>query len=363
MIKLIAQKRSLDKKLLGVVIGLTLFGVLMVYNASVAEAARDFQDKFYYLKYQALWALIGLSLMLVASLINYKFLEKISFLIFFVNLLLLIIVLFPGIATEIKGAKRWLNLGIFSIQPSELIKLTFVIYLASWLKQKRSLWQLAILIFFVLFLIILEPDLGTAVAVTSTAFLTYFASGASIANLLPISFLGVISGLLVILGSEYRRKRLLTFFDASIDPLGTSYHVRQILIALGSGGLFGLGLGQSRQKYAYLPEASTDSIFAIIAEEIGFVGSMALILALFYVVYRGLKIAKSAPDIFGKILASGISIWIGVQTIINLSAMVALVPLTGLPLPFISYGGSSLIVVLLGMGILLNISKYQIKEK
>jgi cell division protein FtsW len=362
MIKYKKKSLKTDFGLLFLVIGLTLFGVLMVYNASLAEALRDFQDKYYYLKHQTGWLVLGLGLMLLFSFVNYRIWAKLAPVLFFINLIMLALVLIPGIGVQIKGARRWLDLGLFLFQPSELLKLTFSMYLSCWFVKKQSLANFLLLLGLVLGLIVLEPDMGTAVVVAVTGFLIYFVSGASILNLLPLSMAGFLLGIGVILISPYRKQRLLTFFDPAKDPLGTSYHIRQILIALGSGGLFGLGLGQSRQKYEYLPEATTDSIFAIIAEEVGFLGSFLLILALFVVVLKGLQIAKKAPDQFAKLLATGIAVWIGFQTLVNLGAMVLLIPLTGMPLPFISYGGSSLVLTLSAMGILLNISKYSEKK-
>lgn len=357
------QETRIDFGLLFLVIGLILFGVLMVYNASVAEALRDFQNKYYYLKYQSLWAGLGLLLMTVISFFPYKLLAKVGPLLFFINLILLIAVLIPGVGMSIKGARRWLNLGIFVLQPAELIKLTFTLYLSVWLSKSRSFWQFLLLIFIMILLIMLEPDLGTTVVIAGIGFLIYYVSGASLIHLFPLALIGFLSGLLMIIISPYRKSRLMTFLNPSLNPLSTSYHIRQVLIALGSGGIFGVGLGQSRQKYEYLPEAATDSIFAIIGEETGFIGAVLVIVALAIVVYKGFKIASQAPDIFGKLLASGIASWIGLQTIINIAAMVALIPLTGLPLPFISYGGSSLIIILIAMGILLNISKFKVIEK
>lgn len=352
-----------DFSLLFLVIGLTLFGVLMVYNASVVEGIRDFNDKYYFLKNQALWSGIGLTLMVIISFINYNVYGKIAPLMFLINLILLVLVLIPGIGLEIKGAKRWLDFGLFYLQPTELIKLTFSIYLAAWLAKPRAFWKFLLLISLVLGLIILEPDLGTAVVIITTAFFIYYLSGVKFFKIIFLGVIGLAAGIFMILSSPYRKSRLATFLNPNQDPLGSSYHVRQVLIALGSGGLFGLGLGQSRQKYQYLPEATTDSIFAIIAEETGFIGAALVIVILFMIVYKGFKIAKKAPTLFAKLLASSIAITIGVQAIINFSAMVALVPLTGLPLPFISYGGSSLIVFLTAIGILLNISKFKVVEK
>jgi cell division protein FtsW len=358
------SKSNFDWSLLGLVTGLTFFGVLMVYNASVVEAFRVFKDKYYYLKNQSLWALIGLAMMLILSQIDYRHLKKIAGPLFFLNLFLLAIVLIPGIGTPIKGARRWLNLGFFMLQPSELIKLTFALYLASWLEKPRRAWRFLFLIALVFGLIVLEPDLGTLVVIITNAFLIFYLSGISLFKLIPLLGLGILAGMLMIFSSSYRKSRLLTFLDPSRDPLGSSYHIRQVLIALGAGGLWGLGLGRSRQKYAFLPEATSDSIFAIIAEEIGFLGAAFISLIFLIILLKGLLISKQAPDRFGQLLSGGIVGWLGIQTLINLGAMVVLVPLTGLPLPFISYGGSSLIVALSGMGILLSISKKQeIKNK
>jgi len=352
------KKASPDWGLFVLTTLLVLFGVLMIYNASVVEAAKVFNDRYYYLKNQALWALIGLAIMLTVSRINYRLFKKIAWPLFLFNLILLIIVLLPGIGTQIKGARRWLNLGLFLFQPSELIKLSLTLYLASWLLEKRRPSYFLVLILAVSSLILLEPDLGTLVVIISNAFLIYYLAGTSIFLLLILSLFGFLTGLGLIFSSPYRKERLLTFLNPARDPLGSSYHIRQVLIALGAGGFFGLGLGQSRQKYEFLPEVTTDSIFAVIAEEAGFLGAGLIILVFLAVLTKGFLIAKRAPDQFGQLLAAGISGWIGIQTVVNLAAMVGLVPLTGLPLPFISYGGSSLIVALLGVGLLLSISRY-----
>jgi len=198
---------------------------------------------------------------------------------------------------------------------------------------------------------------GTSVVVISTAFSLYFISGAPMMQLMSLGVAGFVGGMGLILSSPYRKQRLLTFLNPTSDPLGASYHIRQILIALGSGGLFGVGIGRSRQKFSYLPEATTDSIFAIVAEEIGFIGSALVIVIFINLIYRGIHIAKNARSPFSQLLAGGITCWIGIQTLLNLAAMVALVPLTGIPLPLISYGGSSLVTVLTGIGLLLNISR------
>ncbi|HUV42394.1 MAG TPA: putative lipid II flippase FtsW [Patescibacteria group bacterium] len=360
-LKLSHQKA--DWLLILLVLGLTVFGLIMIANASVVEAYRDFGDKLYYFKLQLQWAGLGLIGFILASFFNYRRLKSLAVPLLIVSLISLGLVLVPGLGTKIMGAQRWLAIGAFRFQPAELAKLAFVFYLAAFMSQKKSPWPFLILLTLLIGLVILEPDLGTAVIIAATGLVVYFASGAPLLWLGLLGILGFLSGLGLIFSSPYRKERVLTFLDPSRDPLGASYHIRQILLALGSGGLFGLGLGQSRQKYEYLPAAATDSIFAIMAEEIGFIGALVIIFVFLLLIWRGFKIAKEAPDKFGTLLATGIISWIGFQTLINLSAIVALVPLTGVPLPFISYGGSSLILIMTASGILVNISKQKVVEK
>lgn len=352
-----------DWFLLGLALALTIFGVVMVGNASVIEAYRDFGDKLYFLKLQAQWAGLGLFALLIASVFDYRRLKFWATPLMLLALCLLVLVLIPGLGRQTLGARRWLSLGGFTFQPAELIKLAFVLYASVLLANKKKAWPFLFLLAVVLLLIMLEPDLGTAVVVTATGLIVYFASGASLGLITLIGLVGFLTGAGLVLFSPYRRERLLTFFNPTRDPLGASYHIRQILIALGSGGIFGLGLGQSRQKYEYLPATTTDSIFAVIAEELGFVGGSVVIIAFLLFIWRGIKIAQEAPDEFGRLLAVGITAWIGLQALINLAAMVALVPLTGVPLPFISYGGSSLVLALTGTGILLNVAKQKVVKK
>jgi len=278
-------------------------------------------------------------------------------------LLSLIVVLIPGVGTKVLGARRWLVVGPVRFQPAEFAKLAFVLYLSTFWSSKRSLWPFLIILVVLLGLIMLEPDLGTAVVLATTSLLVYFVSGAPLLSLALVGLVGLLGGAGLILLSPYRRERFSTFLNPTHDPLGASYHIRQILIAIGSGGWFGVGLGQSRQKYEYLPEVSTDSIFAVIAEELGFIGGLVILILFLILIWRGMKIAKEAPDEFGKILAVGLISWIGFQALVNLAAMVALVPLTGIPLPFISYGGSSLVLSLTGMGILANIARQGVVKK
>ena len=346
--------------ILGVLIVLAVvFGIFSIYNASSVSAFTDFGDKYYYLKEQLKWFGFGFFSLIFFSLFDYRKLYFFSPFLLLLAIVLLALVFIPGLGIKAYGASRWLDFRLFSFQPSELAKFSLVIYLSAWFseKEKGRLWAFLLLSGLLLVLIFLQPDMGTAVVLASTAILLYFLSGAPLWHLATLLPIAGACGYILIRISPYRFQRLVSFLNPNTDPLGVSYHLRQILIALGSGGLWGLGLGQSRQKYAYLPESTTDSIFAIIGEEVGFVGATVLILFFLFCFWRGFKIAKSAPDRFGQLLAAGITSWLAIQVFVNLSAMVALIPLTGVPLPFISYGGSSLVVALSGVGILLNISR------
>jgi cell division protein FtsW len=269
------------------------------------------------------------------------------------------VVLIPGIGYSAGGARRWLDFGLINLQPTELAKFSIIIYLASWLinKEKKRFLSFVSLVGLLLFLIILQPDMGTAVIVFSICVIVYYLSGANLlylALLLSTAFGGFY---FLIKISSYRFHRLLAFFNPAIDPQGISYHINQILISLSNGGLFGQGFGASRQKYLFLPEAHTDSIFAIIAEEYGFIGSLFLIILYFFFIYKIYHLIRLAPDQLSRLLAGGIFALFNIQLIINLAGMVGLFPLTGVPLPFISYGGSNLLISFALIGILLNIEK------
>jgi len=350
---------SPDWVLVALVVSLTLFGLLMVYNSSVALAIRDFGNQYYYLKEQLKWVVVGLAIFGVCSVIDFRFWKSIAFPLLLFLILLLLIVLIPGVGIKALGARRWINLGFFVLQPAEFAKLSLVIYLSAWFsaKEKGRFLSFVLLLGVVVGLVILEPDLGTSLIIVFTAVVLYFLSDAPVSHffvLTPVLVTAVI-GLAIL--SPYRFQRLTTFFNPESDPLGASYHIRQAIIALGSGGMFGVGIGQSRQKYQYLPEANTDSIFAIIGEELGYFGALTLLILFGILLWRGFRIAQKCSDTFGKFLALGITSWIGIQIAMNIGAMVALIPLTGVPLPLISYGGSSLIIILTALGILTNISR------
>lgn len=356
--KLNAQKKSFDLPLLIIVTLLVIFGLIMVYDSSVVQALKDYGDGNYYIRQQLIWVLIGFASTYLFANLDYSIFRKLALPMLVVSFLLLLAVFIPGLGTAAGGAHRWLKIGLVTIQPAEIIKLTGVIYLASLFEKKVRILPLLILIsLFTFITAVLQKDLGSTIVFVATLASMYFASGGSILYFLAGLPIGILAVVGLIVTSPYRLKRILAFLDPFSDTQGFTYHISQVLIALGSGGLFGLGLGQSRQKFEYIPEVSTDSIFAIVGEEMGFVGSILLITLFAVLIFRGFKIAENCNDNFGKILAIGFTSWLGIQAIINLSSMVALTPLTGVPLPFISYGGSALVANLTAVGILLNISR------
>ena len=344
-------------------IALLLFGLLMVYNSSPVTALRDFGDPFYLARLQVIWAGVAAIAGFIAYKINYKVLEKFGSLFIVVAIGLLLAVFIPGLGVEIYGAKRWISVGgFFSIQPAELVKLAYIIYLASWLSKKVKLAPFIFITLIISAIVIFQRDLGTTIIISVTGLLVYFLAGAPIKHFFTLIPAGFLTAAVFILGSDYRRARLMSFLDPSTDTQGGAYHINQILIALGSGGLFGVGLGQSRQKYGYIPEVTTDSIFAVVGNELGFLGTTVLIILFLVIVLRGIRIAQQTNDKFGKLLAAGIALWLGIQTIINIAGMVALLPITGVPLPFLSYGGSSLVSTVVGVALLLNISRFTTKN-
>jgi len=351
--------KNSDLILFGVVTALTLFGLLMIYDASSIIAFNLFRDKYHFIKDQLIWVTLGFALLIIFSRIDYHKLFNLALPFFVLALILLIAVFLPGIGAGAKGANRWIDIGFFNLQPAEFVKLSLSLYLAAWFsnKEKGRFLAFSVMIGAVLLLVMLEPDMGTASIILSESVIIYFLSGGNVRSFIfAIPIVGLL-GLLLIKIEPYRAARLTSFLNIGKSLDGVSYHVKQVLIALGSGGIFGLGIGNSLQKFAYLPENVTDSIFPIIAEEYGFIGASILVLLFFILIWRGFIIASRARDTFGKLFAAGIVSFIGIQTILNLGSMTALLPLTGVPLPFISYGGSALLVDMASIGILLNISK------
>jgi len=348
-----------------------VFGLAMLSSASAPEAYQKFGDTYYFLKHQIFYGLLpGLLVLVALAFINYQILKRFAFYMLLASIVLLLIVFIPGIGSEFGTAKSWIIIGNFTMQPAELVKLTFLIYLATWLEnrgeKKTSDFTEGLIPFITVLgvvglLMMLQPDFGTLSIIACMALIVYFVGGGSIKHIIGIIGLGLILVYILMINSTYRAARLTTFLHPEMDPQGIGYHINQAFLAIGSGGFWGRGFGLSRQKFQYLPEVIGDSIYAVIAEELGFIFAAALICGFVYLMYRGFKIAQNAPDTFGKLLAVGIIAWFTIQTFVNIGAMVGLMPLTGVPLPFISQGGSALVVAMGASGILINISR-QTKE-
>jgi cell division protein FtsW len=361
-----SKSKSPDFVIFFSIITLLGIGIVMVFSASAVSAYVHFNDSYYFLKRQLIWALAGLILMIFFMQIDYHIWRKWAKPAFFATIILLVLVLIPGLGKVVNGARRWIDLKLFALQPSEMAKLSMVFFMAESLTRQqdritnfmKGLVPHLLVLLVVFGLILKEPDLGTALAIGGTVFLMFFASGAKIIHLGSLVGLGVIGVITAIIAEPYRMRRITAFADPWQDPLDTGYHIIQSLYALGSGGLFGLGLGRSREKFLYLPEPHTDFIFAILGEELGFIGTVTVVLLFFLFAWRGYKIAISAPDTFGSILAAGLTTMISLQAMMNIAVVTASMPVTGIPLPFVSYGGSALLFTMAGVGVLLNISRH-----
>ncbi len=360
---------SPDLTLIFVVATLLVIGLIMILSASSIRSHDLYGDSYYLFKNQLKFAVLGIVIMLTTMKMDYHIFKKYASLIMLIAIITLILVLIPGIGRETNGSRRWLGIGPIGGQPSEFAKLALIIFLASFLDRKsdniksfiKGVLPPLVIMGSIFFLIYLEPDLGTAISAAAAGMVMIFAAGI---KWLHIFLLGIGSfsfSVYFILSVEYRRERLFAFFDPWKDPLNTGYHTIQSLLALGSGGLFGVGIGQSHQKFLYLPEPGTDFIFAVLGEELGLLGTFFVVFLYFMLAYRGLKIAINAPDMFGSMLAVGITSLVVMQAIINIGVVTASMPVTGITLPLISYGGSSLTIILAGMGILLSISRYSFK--
>lgn len=341
-------------------------GLVMVYSASAILSYHQYDDFFYYSKRQFLFACLGIILMFVMMNINYLILRswsKVGLLICFV---LLILVLIPGIGMVRGGAQSWIGIGSFSIQPAEFVKIWMIIFMAKYLADNqqrivsfyKGLIPALAFVLFAFALIMLQPDLGTGAVMVSTSIVMIYIAGARMSHLTGLAMIGVAGFVALILAAPYRIARITAFLDPWQDPLGSGYQVIQSLYAIGPGGLMGLGLGMSRQKFYYLPEPQTDFIYAILSEELGFIGAATVLLLFTLLLWRGMRIAITAPDLYGSLLAVGIIGMIAIQVIINIGVVIGMFPVTGITLPFLSYGGSSLTLMLMAVGILLNISRY-----
>ena len=346
------------------VIVLSLFGLLMVYSSSSVWAEYKFSDPFKYVKNQGIFLILGIIIMYIVSKIDYKNYYKYSSKIFLICFTLIILVLFVG--TERNGSKSWFGIGSFGIQPSEFMKLAMIIFTSKYLYNnrkdigniKKGVMPIIGLTLIIFLLIMLQPDFGTGVILVMGVIGLLFVGGVDLKFFLKIGILGVVGIVGLIIAAPYRLKRILSFLNPWSDPLGSGFQIIQSLYAIGPGGLFGYGLGGSRQKHFYLPEPQTDFIFSIISEEFGFMGVLIVSSLFAFIIYQSIKIALKCEDLFGKYLAFGIIFMLGFQAVLNLSVVIGLIPVTGVTLPFLSYGGSSLLITLASMGIILNISRH-----
>lgn len=344
---------------------LVLIGLAVLINASIPLSQSNHGESFYYFKHQIIYGLgAGFAAFILFSRLNHNHLKKLGLPLLLLAVILLILVFVPQIGYQSGGAKRWIRVMDFSFQPSELAKLAIIVYLAYWLESKKDKIKKTALVIPFLFwlglvggLVLLEPDLGTFIIICLIAFGMYFSAGARIKTLAVLGLAGILIITTLIAAEPYRRQRFISFLNPNTDTTGKSYQLNQALIAIGSGGVFGLGLGKGIQKYSYLPETIGDSVFAIVSEELGFVGAAAVLLLYLIWVLSGLKLAVTGSSVYGKYLTLGIVIWMGFQAFVNTLGILGFIPFTGVPLPLISYGGSALLIELAAVGIVANVAR------
>jgi cell division protein FtsW len=360
------KRTTPDFILMIVTFTLLAIGLIMVYSASAIWAEHKFNDSFFFAKRQTLFAGVGVIAMFFIMNINYWTWRTWSKTFIIACFVLLILVLIPGIGNERNGSRSWIGVGAFSIQPSEFMKLAMIAFLAKYLSErqklitsfKKGLVPSLGLAFVAFSMIMLQPDLGTGTVMMGTCVVMIFIAGARVSHFGFLGLLGVAGFVGLIASAPYRIQRITSFLDPWSDPQNSGFQIIQSLYAIGPGGLFGLGLGESRQKFFYLPEPQTDFIFAILSEELGFIGGSFILLLFALLLWRGIRIALGAPDLYGSFLAVGIIAMVAIQVMINIGVVTGLMPVTGITLPFLSYGGSSLTLMLMAIGVLLNISRY-----
>lgn len=348
---------------------LSIIGIIIVASSSVAVGERLFNDPYWFIKREIAWWLISFILFIVISRINFRFIAKFSNFLVLISLGLLALVLIPGFSVEVGGSKRWLDLPFFNPQPSEIAKLFLIIFVCYSLSRKYKddpriknlLWPSLVVLFVASFLIFLEPDMGTVIVIWAAIFIVFFIGNVKLGHIIAIFFMTGIVLTAYLFMEEYRRQRIFAFLDKTGDP-ASNFQLNQSLIALGSGNITGVGLGNSVQKYSYLPEAHTDFVFAILGEEFGLVGTLVVVLLFVLLTFFGIRVVLRTKDYFGRTLAAGLTGLIAVQAIINISVVTGLLPVTGLTLPFLSSGGSSLMTSMVSVGILLNISRQNLVE-
>lgn len=360
------HNNKIDYTLFGIILLLLFVGLAMVYSSSHIWASFKYDDVLFFVKRQLFFACLGVVAMCIIMAIPYYTWKKYSNILLFFCFLLLIAVLIPGIGLTRGGAQSWIGIGVFSIQPSEFMKLGLIIFLAAFLSEnqkyittfKKGFLPTMLFVFIAFGFIMLQPDLGTGVVIVLTSVLMIFIAGGRIGHFMFLLIIGIIGFILLILSAPYRISRITAFLNPWEDPLGDGFQIIQSLYAIGPGGLLGVGFGNSLQKYFYLPEPQTDFIFSILSEEMGFIGGVITLFMFFILLWRGALIALRVTDGFGRFLAFGITAMLLIQVMINVSVVIGLIPVTGITLPFLSYGGSSLTLTLCSVGILLNISKY-----
>lgn len=369
--KTAAKIHAPDKPLLLLTLLLIFIGLAVLFSSSSAKGILNFQNPYYFITHQILYGLLpGLGGFLAAFLIPYKFWQKAAPILFILTIIALSLLFLPEFGLSVKGATRWIKIGSKSFQPAEFLKLSIIIYFASFFSSRKKQGKIADFYVVTLpFLAVLavvgamlamQPATGTLGLILLLSFGIYFLAGARIRDLIFVVLVAAIIMGIFIFSADYRRERVATFLNPAKDPAGAGYQINQAMIGIGSGGLFGVGMGQSKQKFNLLPETIADSIFAIFAEETGFVGSSFLVILYFLFAWRGFRIARRSPDTFSYLLAAGLTLFIVIQALINISAISGLIPLTGIPLPFVSFGGTALIAALTASGMLLQLSRYTI---
>ena len=361
------MKRKLDIPLIITVFLICIYGIVMIYSASSVWAEYKFNDKFHYVLMQSIFFIIGIILMIIVSKVPYKYYLKKSNMILLICFILLILVLMPGIGSVRNGSRSWFGVAGLGIQPSEFMKLALIIFTSKYIYNnpkdmrsvKKGAFPILIVTMLSFFLIMLQPDFGTGTILVMTIVAMLFISGVDFSFFIKIGMLGMVGVCVLIVIAPYRMERIVSFLNPWSDPLGTGFQAIQSLYAIGPGGLFGMGFGNSIQKHFYLPEPQTDFIFSVISEELGIIGIISVAFLFLIIILRSIKISIKAPDNFSKFLTFGIIFQLSFQTLLNLSVVVGLVPVTGVTLPFFSYGGSSLIITLISIGIILNISRYR----
>ena len=356
--------KEYDKTILLLAVVLTCFGVVMVYSSSSIMAAKRFGDGLYFLKRQGLYAILGFILMAAMMHLDYHHLRRLVIPFFLCCAVMLVAVLIPGIGSHAGGAARWIRLPGFSIQPAELAKLGLILYMAHSLAKKKEKIKsfkfgfipYMVVLAVLLFLMLLQPDLGGALTLGVVAMVMLLVAGTRLSYLMSVVILALPFLYFAVMNVDYRRRRIMAFLNPWEDPTNTGFQIIQSWIAFGTGGLFGNGLGEGKQKLFYLPEAHTDFIFSVVGEELGFAGVIVITAMFLVLVMRGLRTSLGAPDDFGRYLAFGVTLLLGLQAFVNIAVVMGMLPTKGLALPFLSYGGTSLLTTLLSVGILLNIS-------